>query len=1104
MSQQGQVAEGSDSVFTCCSSHLIQQTTAYSWCYHFQCATCAKSKFWCLLCNGRKYLSTLKAAEIHFGRLHAGEKANNMDSQRSTGRSGLNLPTLKEADRYFHLHDSETKEVDRYFHLYDSETNRQFYEHDECGNGLNYLVNHAAHSSPNPSPCLHPDEIRYHLLLAKLCTSISRSKRETLGMILELTYNFASGGIDMSGDYMPPRIPTSDNDLRNMYIDGKHAITTNVPRPIVKELSQVDRHAYVSLFDILADVVGNCSSLVERLKLGNILKECEPCPRNVRSVMDTRRYRRIVDRATKRCQTENPIVFWATMWSDDHEPNSLLQNRGSVHLQTVTIACDPSSNDPILNDPRSRTYPISISAKSADHEEADHRFAMELRQLAREHKECRHTYVWNPRRQGYDEVYLEILVTLQDQPERRSANYLLGGNSQFHTRWSWSCDVAQIAKNLPACDKCLENLLQGAHYTSLRNDTSLCNDCGSCLCFSFQRDGSPLLAYPPPPGYPPNADQDRFGMLHPFRLTYEKLKKAVDLSRNQIESGQWTIKEANSYLKTYCLQDKAIDRMLNNSSHRYRLIQASGETESQLEEDVAILRDIVDRFPDLLENKPYPGNWCSPVMLEQRIDVIMHLLFLGVTKSTVFMIRDWTKIKEKGTAFTGYVRSTLQETPSIPWCATAAYTGEKLGGWISENYMALARLSKWFYSRLKHVVTDSEYVEPSLPVNKWKTADCQQWFKRRGIKLTHVVDEKNISLPRDVIQSLELLKQKKKPLTRAGVAVMRKVISCYLTSVPENATLSLVRASLPTSEMIVKLVCSLHSMTAAIMAPSTSDDHVEDTDRLIKIFLSIYSRIEESIRTAEGCDTKKQKADWVRHYNFTSLLNLPDIIREFGPLRNLWEGGECGEKFIRRSKDAISNGLRGNWEIVTARKILVDQTIRNMWRRYEMQIACDNSETKILATYRLEGKIYKSTSLIYDSFRNMQPISVFLHRTQLDQLTSVAALAYDDSSDFGVELVAFVRARFDVNDGCHSYFHWAVGESDFWPTKEDRTGQKRLPTTNILGGLLLPRSVNEVLCDCAQIDKSIQSYTLITSDWREIDANGTIEHVLSVPFQSFP
>ncbi|KAL7563986.1 hypothetical protein ACA910_007105 [Epithemia clementina (nom. ined.)] len=45
-----------------------------------------------------------------------------------------------------------------------------------------------------------------------------------------------------------------------------------------------------------------------------------------------------------------------------------------------------------------------------------------------------------------------------------------------------------------------------------------------------------------------------------------------------------------------------------------------------------------------------------------------------------------------------------------------------------------------------------------------------------------------------------------------------------------------------------------------------------------------------------------------------SLLNLPDAVRQFGPLCNIWEGGTQGEGFLWYVKRVMSMGLRNNWQ----------------------------------------------------------------------------------------------------------------------------------------------------------------------------------------------
>ncbi|MFN9978418.1 MAG: hypothetical protein ACK53Y_00820, partial [bacterium] len=50
------------------------------------------------------------------------------------------------------------------------------------------------------------------------------------------------------------KIPTSPNDMRSLYVAGKHSIIQNLPRPSVTELTN---HAYVSLRECVADLLGH-------------------------------------------------------------------------------------------------------------------------------------------------------------------------------------------------------------------------------------------------------------------------------------------------------------------------------------------------------------------------------------------------------------------------------------------------------------------------------------------------------------------------------------------------------------------------------------------------------------------------------------------------------------------------------------------------------------------------------------------------------------------------------------------------------------------------------------------------------------------------------
>ena len=51
-----------------------------------------------------------------------------------------------------------------------------------------------------------------------------------------------------------------------------------------------------------------------------------------------------------------------------------------------------------------------------------------------------------------------------DQPERRSMNYMMLGNSTFSARFRYSCDIVLIINVLPSCDACFNNMRKNVAF----------------------------------------------------------------------------------------------------------------------------------------------------------------------------------------------------------------------------------------------------------------------------------------------------------------------------------------------------------------------------------------------------------------------------------------------------------------------------------------------------------------------------------------------------------------------------------------------------------------------------------------------------------------
>ena len=200
----------------------------------------------------------------------------------------------------------------------------------------------------------------------------------------------------------------------------------------------------------------------------------------------------------------------------------------------------------------------------------------------------------------------------------------------------------------------------------------------------------------------------------------------------------------------------------------------------------------------------------------------MHLLFLGITKTVVLRVQGWMLGRSKKAAFLRYANTAmlLPIRLGLDWCKVIPFGGGKLGGFVVENNLAVARLSSWFF----------------LPIN---------------------------------------------------------LIAPSPTEVGGNV------------DHDVHVIRALHAMISSLMRRTIDNEKILDCERHIHLFLSYFSKFDTDLR---GEHTRT----WVRSYNFMSLLNLPEVLKKYGPLRNLWEGGGQGERVISVVKPTWG-GYRKNW-----------------------------------------------------------------------------------------------------------------------------------------------------------------------------------------------
>jgi hypothetical protein len=220
---------------------------------------------------------------------------------------------------------------------------------------------------------------------------------------------------------------------------------------------------------------------------------------------------------------------------------------------------------------------------------------------------------------------------------------------------------------------------------------------------------------------------------------------------------------------------------------------------------------------------------------------------------------------------------------------------------------------------------------------------------------------------------------------------------------------------------------------------------------------------------------------WVSSYNFVCLTNIPAMIRDFGPLRNLWEGGGQGEKIVSLIKP-FWVGYRKDWQRSSMDSLLkrmamirVNQSIGGT--KVDAMDVCastdnedsdlDEDEEDLEQVFTHRGKLfhrYKNLQAVQSNFLNRKPLSV----VQLPVGTFVCVLC-DGTS---IELVC---GEFDEIIAGACYHHWSIGDAS--QQRPNLVVHYRFKYC-----LLLPKLSKAGMPS----SNSNPLFTLIDSEWNEI------------------
>ena len=537
-----------------------------------------------------------------------------------------------------------------------------------------------------------------------------------------------------------------------------------------------------------------------------------------------------------------------------------------------------------------------------------------------------------------------------------------------------------------------------------------------------------------------------------LKLSYAVLVSAASEVFTKVSTNVWQPSAAKRFLLRHCINNEAQAEIIERASNRQSLNYVLS---NNLGDKYPDLISLSEENPDSFQAYPVPALWQKPgLALHQNIEAIMHLLFLGLQKTCMLTAQTWLKGRRRFQPFLTYITGvpdSIQKL-TLSWCKANPYGSGKFGGHVSENYLADCRLCPWYYSQLGDLAEEIEFVMPpaDVPPEKWLKVTNVGWLKARGLPHHGQADE----VKSRVAEEME------KPGGPCNI----------LPPVGGDV------------ENVYMMVCTLAALISRLMSPTVTALSIRSVERHIALFLNAFETLDKDLRT-----TVSDHA-FIRHYNFVGLLNVPDVLREFGPLRDLWEGSYQGEGSIRDSKPKLVNGLQTNWSINLMAKELRMGALRRMGVRVyedeednnednnedldEEQDNTANGTKMVKSPAPRMVKPFKSCADAVYAFTSGQPISCVMYDAK--QLYCQCATRGGELVEIPIERGEFEREKVSL---AYHKFQIATEEEGRFAASETRDREYCL---------LLPMLTPQGL------PNQRSAYACITSNWHVMQKDGQL------------
>jgi hypothetical protein len=931
--------------------------------------------------------------------------------------------------------------LDGYF---DRKESVHFYEEEAAckGHGYKSIVGKALYpESPTDAALLSDIDIELHIDIAILLDTLPSTHHERLFSVLKQTdINGLKRGLVENKEFVCRA--TSFEQRRAIYLDGRNAILKNLPQPKVETIGN---YAYISLREAIRDLLANDGTNLDTFST--------TVPDGYKPVfvekLSESKWGRQMQAKLQRKYRFKVLPLYIIKWSDGYDPFNNKTNRGSHWIMTMSFS--PPEHREFHTD---NTYVIAAGPDKESHLPVIEKIRQEWKDME---SKVDQEFFYYGKEKEFVHVSLSYMAVVQDSPERTSDSMTPACNSRFGRYFGSSYDYNTCWSKIKACDSCKKQF--DGKYDVTRTPIL----CDICTCWDLNPKSS-LLAFKPMETFP-KEEVPLGGLLPPLTLEFSVLIEKYKHAYGKLMSKSWSDIEMKSFCSYHGMKPEWQEKIIvdcNTKWEVYEIFMNNPILNEVVRNELVELNveylfkftqeQLLDYFNSA---PPPPPTWDSGYSFEDISPSTMHALSLNCGKNTIKLVRQLLVVLSSETAFHRHGNEVTMSLMNLglPWLKMLEWY--RRGGYVSENWLALIRIFKYFNAAASSLTQKYKYEEPKKDINKWTKKEKVTWLKARAVKIY----DNTLLADVDIVFNAEQAK-------------------------PADEQLTVLTKRNFDPQIITKVTSSYFGFVGTVLCKRTEEGVTsKECEWRVKQFLSsidelgsVYQEVSPKVEKTDGLPV------WCTTFSFLNLLSFPKALEQWGPLRNLWEGGVMGEGLLRYIKPLVP---RTGSHIF--RNVLQRFYVNRAISRYKQGRKKEEGEIKNSECEYVEQNchVYKNIDEVRFLIEKHLPLCVVrLHQKDCPSNGRFVVLLKKPKEEQNM-LILFPYVALSINCTrfCGTFFDcpffdWTI--TDFGVTSIDTSTYVFQHSC-----LLLP--------SMAVFNVPFKSYYTITSEWLEMTPDGTFK-----------